>query len=235
MNNSSLFELEQERLEQLKKYQIDEASILEFRSKIQVVSGEESNKLGKELFDLVMKKNFNDNYDKVLDLVRRGANIEFVGGSKGNTALMLCARKNYLKTFLVLVRAGVNINHKNNYLSTATMTSARHGNKEILSILILMRADINARCLDGDSAIMSAKRHDQKECFMMLYNANAILNNRNLANQSLIEIPSNDGVDLSIVRDRVVADAFKGRVGASEPLKLVSEAEAKLLQFKKNN
>lgn len=234
MNNTSLLTLEQERLNTLKQYELDEESIQTFRSRITKVSEEESNKLGKELFDLVIKKSFNDDYEKVLDLVLKGANLEYVGGNKGNTVLMICARKNFLKSFLVLVRAGVNINHKNSYLTTATMTSARHGNKDILNILILMGADINARCLDGDNAIMSAKRHDQDECFQILYHANAILNNRNLINQSLIEIPSKNAVDLSSVKDRVVASAFAGKVSAIEPQRLIMEAEQKLLKIKNN-
>lgn len=234
MNNTSLLVLEQERLEKLKSYELDEESINLFRSRIQSVAKEESEKLGKQLFDMVVKKGYKDDYEKALNLVLQGANIEYVDKQKGNTSLMVCARKNLIKTFLVLVRAGANINFKNDYLTTPTMTSARNGNKEILRVLILMGADINARCLDGDTAIMSAKRHDQDECFQLLYRANAILNNRNLTNQSLIEIPSQKSVDLSTVKDRMVADAFASMVGPGEIHKLLQEAEQKLLQFKKN-
>ena len=103
---------------------------------------------------------------------------------------MVCSRKNYLKTFIVLLKAGANVNQINNYLTTSTMASARHGNKEILELLILMKADVNARCLDGDNAVMSAKRHNQIECFKMLMDAHAYLNNRNLINQTVLDIDS---------------------------------------------
>ena len=175
MNNASLAMLENHRMELLKKYELDLENIKKFKEKIQQVSEEESTELGKELFELISTKGFNDDYEQALELIYKGANIEYKNEKKGDFSLLICARKNYLKTFLALVKAGANINQVNNYLTTPTMASARHGNKEMLEVLILMGADINARCLDGDNAIMSAKRHDQVECFDMLLRKSAYL------------------------------------------------------------
>lgn len=177
MNNVDLLLLEQQRIDKLKEYGLDPESIKEFKSKIKVVSEEEKITLGKELFELVTAKSYKDetDYEKVIELIYKGADIEYKNDTKGDFVLLRCARKNYLKTFLVLIKAGVNINQKNNYLTTATMASARHGNKEMLEILILMKADINAKSKDGDNALISARNHHQVDCFYMLVNAGANL------------------------------------------------------------
>jgi len=190
MNNVSLNLLESNRIEFLKKYGLDSESIQTNRGRIKEVSDDEANNLGKELFDLVSNKSFNDDYEKVCELICNGANIEYKDENKGNFALLICARKKYLQTFLVLLKFGANVNQVNNFLTTATMASARHGNKEMLEILIKMGANVNARCLDGENAIMSAKRHDRVECFNLLVEASAYLNNRNLLNQNILDIPS---------------------------------------------
>ena len=177
MNNVDIILLEQQRNEKLKSYELDQESINNFKSKIKIVSEEEKETLGKKLFDIINSKAFEEetDYEKVIELVYNGANIEYKDESKGDFALLRCARKNYLKTFLILLRAGANIDQKNNYLTTATMASARHGNKEMLEILILMNADINAKCKDGDNALISARNHHQVDCFYMLVNAGANL------------------------------------------------------------
>ena len=155
--------------------------------------------MDQEFFRLISKKNYNEDeeLDKVIDFILKGASIEYKSKEKGSFPLLICSRKNYLQTFIVLLKAGANVNQSNHYLTTSTMAAARHGNKEILELLILKKADVNARCLDGDNAIMSAKRHDQVECFDMLVKASSYLNNRNLANQTLIDLPSEVNFDLS--------------------------------------
>lgn len=190
MNDINILLLEQTKKEKLEQYGLDEKSIEKFRKKIKTVTEEEAETLGKELFDTIFKSGFNDNEDKIIELIYKGANIEYKNATKGNFPLLICARKNYIKTFIALLKAGANVNQTNDYLTTSVMGSARHGNKEILELLIFMGADVNARCLDGDSAIMMAKRHDMVECFDMLVNAGAYLNNRNMHNKTIADISS---------------------------------------------
>lgn len=192
MNNADILKIEIERKQVLEKYGLDEESIKIFREKISNLSEEESQSLGQELFELISKKGYNEDseLDRVIELIYKGANIEYKNEKKGDYSLLICSRKNYLKTFIVLLKAGANVNQLNNYLTTSTMAAARHGNKEILELLILMKADVNARCLDGDNAVMTAKRHNQIECFNILMNAHAYLNNRNLTNQTILDIDS---------------------------------------------
>ena len=172
-----------------KELGIDLDSINEFKKKIKNVSEEEAEQLGKELFNRVFKNSYkDDNYDDVLKLIMDGANVNFRNDNeKANFPLIMCARKNYLKTFIALIKAGADINMTNSYGTTSVMAAARHGNKEILEMLILMGADINAKCADGDTALSSAILHNQKECFDMLVDAGANLNSTNLKGQTIFD------------------------------------------------
>lgn len=228
MNNTSLISLESERIELLKKYSLDENNINEFKNRIKEVPPEKSNELGKNLLELVSKKSYSDDYEKALDLILNGANIEYKNEKKGDYALLICARKNYFQTFLSLIKAGANINQVNNYLTTATMASARHGNIEMLKILITLGADINARCLDGDNAIMSAKMHEQTECFNMLVNAGAYLNNRNLANKTILDLQGKINIDSKLFEE----DTKELPITEETPLELIKEAKLKLSKLK---
>lgn len=201
MNNVDLSLLEQKKAELLKKYGLDQKSIEEFKSKIKVVSKEEKTALGKELFELLISKDFDDetDYEKVIELIYNGADIEYNNVKKRNFPLLRCARKSYLKSFIALLKAGANVNQKNNYLTTATMASARHGNKEMLEILILMKADINAKSKDGDNALISARNHHQVDCFYMLVNAGANLSVISQDGRSIYTYPPNEKFESPIL------------------------------------
>lgn len=181
----------------LGSYGLDEESIIKERQQIKEVSKEESERLGKELYDMIRKKKYDEatQYAKVEALVHSGANVNYkdksTDSNKGNTPLLFCSRKNKIKTFTLLVRAGADINQTNNYGTTCTMATARHNNYEILQILIALKADLNARCYDGDNAIMSAKRNNSKECFDLLVEAQAYLNNHNIVGESILNMKHN--------------------------------------------
>lgn len=222
MNNVDLSLLENQRKELLKKYGLDTDGIKEFKRKIKKVTVDQSNELGKELFEKLSKKSFND-VDGAIELIYKGANVNYKSEKTGNFPILICARKNYLELFIALLKAGADVNKTNNYKTTALMASARHGCKEILEILILMGANINARCLDGETAIMSAKRHDQTECFNILLNANAYLNNRNLANSTVADLPGDVDFDFTPYENNLVPVSTP-----LDPSSLIEEAEKKI-------
>lgn len=232
MNNVDLVLLEQQRVDKLKEYGLEPSSIKELKDKVKKVSAEEGKKLGKELFELVTSKNFKDetDYEKVLELIYKGADIEYKNEAKGDFALLICARKNYFKTFISLIKAGVNINQKNNYLTTATMASARHGNKEMLEILILMKADINAKCKDGDNAIISARNHYQVECFHMLKNAGANLAVISQNGTSIYTFTPNEKFILETVSRNENINA----ISINNEKSILDEAKEKMLKINPN-
>lgn len=191
---TELKQVEREREELLKQYELDEESIKNTKSKIAEVTYEESEKLGVELYNLIYKKKYSEatDYEKIEELVYKGANVNYKnpapGANKGNFPLIFCSRRGNLKTFLLLVRAGANINQTNNYCTTCCMASARHNQSEILKILIALGADINACCYDGDNAIISAKRNNSVECFDLLVEAQAKLNHKNFVGESITRL-----------------------------------------------
>lgn len=232
MNNVDLLLLEQHNIDKLKSYGLDPESIKEFKSKIKVVSEEEKTTLGKELFDLVNSKNYKDetDYEKVLELIFKGADIEYKNYEKGDFALLRCARKNYLRTFITLVKSGANINQKNNYLTTATMASARHGNKEILEILILMNADINAKSKDGDNALISARNHHQVDCFYMLVNAGANLSVISQDGHSIYTFTPNEKFVSPLLETTYKKETIKP-VSDADTYSILEEARNKMLEI----
>lgn len=202
MNNTSLVFLEAEKQRKLKKYGLDTKSINEFLCSVKSVDKDEADRLGVELLTLISKKGFN--IDNAIDLIKKGANVDFKNDKKGDFPLLICARKGYLELFKVLIKRGANVNLTNNYFTTALMAAARHGYKDMVDILLLFGADVNARCLDGDSALFSAKRHGQKECFDILLKANATLTTKNLANESIFDVQGDVSFDSKFLEGKEV-------------------------------
>lgn len=232
MNNSSLIELENNKLKKLEEYQLDEKGILKFQSKIKKVDEEESNRLGKELLELLSKKqpsslSLDELLDKAIELIKNGANIEYKEESKGNFPLLICARKGYIEIAYVLLRAGANVNQSNSYGTTALMATARHGHSELLQLLILLKADVNAKSRGGDDALMSAKRHNQQECADILIKEQAYLTHRNLENETILSVPGNISIDLSYIESSTLSEITTSKT-EGDVLDLISEAEEKL-------
>ncbi len=229
---------EREKQALLEKYSLDEVSIKETQAKIKNITEEASEKLGADLYSILIKKNYDEakDYGKVEQLVYQGANVNFKSSKKGNFPLYFCCRKNAIKTFCLLIRAGADINQVNDYGTTCCMTSARHNNHEILQILIVLRADINAKCLDGDTAIISAKRHNSVESFEILKDAQAYLNSKNILGESIFNSACSDGNQETINLDRLdikenYTEDILNDVTAGDLEDLITEASEKLESF----
>lgn len=213
MNNTTLLEIKKEQEEILKKYKLDEKSILEFRKKIKKVDEEKSNELGEQIYQLLLKKNKNESnnqsgseqnsnslnnqdgdqnesvdLDKMLKLIYSGANLEYKEPKKGNFPLLKCMIEGHFDAAYLLLRAGANVNQTNNYLTTSLMASAKRGFTELMEVLILLGADVNSRCLDGDTALFMAKRHNFPDAVDLLLKNGALINNRNMNNESIFDI-----------------------------------------------
>lgn len=188
MNNVSLEELEQEKIQFLKDKELDDESKMIFQQQIKKVSKGVATELGKQLYDLISDKNYKDDATKAEPIILAGADLDYADEAKGNFALLVCAKKNYLKTFILLLKSGANINKVNRFLTSVAMLAARYGRVEIIDIICAMEADINTRSLDGDTALMSAKRHSKSQCFSRLTAANAHINARNFCNESVFKL-----------------------------------------------
>ncbi len=141
---------------------------------------------------LKVKKYKKPDLDKVRSLIEKGVNVNYRNEEKGDFPLLVCARKNYLDVYKLLIENGADVNLVNNYLTSAVMGAARHGNLEILEDLIKNKANINLKCKDGDTALMSAKRHRQIKSFDMLIEAGAYLNQTNNRGETVLDIVPED-------------------------------------------
>lgn len=187
MNNKDLDVLIEEGEKILKENGLDKDSINQYRSGIKQISIEESNELGKQLFEIISQKDYRDDTSKIEQLLLDGANPNYQDTAKGEFCLRRCARKKYVKTFILLLKAGANINLANNFGTTSIITAARFGSDKILDIGIHMGGDVNARPLDGDTAIMGAKNHSNIKCFDLLAASHAHLNTTNLSNKTIFD------------------------------------------------
>jgi hypothetical protein len=144
-------------------------------------------KVDKELFDLI--KNSGDSAsEKVKELIKLGANVNYKEEVKGDYPLLICARKGYDNLAAILICAGADVNLTNNYGTTALMAAARHDNLNLCKVLVILGASINAECKDGDTALFSAKMHGNSEVVEYLIQRQAYIHHTNEAGKSILDI-----------------------------------------------
>ena len=190
----SLKDLEKDRIAKLSECELDERSIKKVQDAIKKRTEEQSEELGKQLYDaIITHKNslgsrVDDVYNSVKRFIQRGANVNYKEPEKGNFALLICAMKGYTKLATLLIQAGADVNLTNNYGTTALMKASRHGNTDIMKMLIYMGADVNAQCSDGDTALFSAKMHSQDRSALLLIENQAVLNHMNAKGETLKDV-----------------------------------------------
>ena len=219
MKKVRLNDLEESKNYILKQYKLDKDSINEFRSKIKCVSDEESKKNFLDLFNLVSAQDYHDNYEKAIKYIYNGAdlNILYI-----DTLPNFCIYFNHIQTFILLLRAGVDINLVDNKSLTPLMKCAEVGNKEILELLILMGADINIKNEVGNSALSIAIKNNHKECANILINAQAHLNCTNISNINVIDT-NKSGIYIPELLDKSLYSSKEDKDDV-----LIKEAENKL-------
>lgn len=188
--NLTLYSIEIGRLSKIKEYGLGENMVSRYREIREGIAPEDREKYGKELYEFVSSRSFKDSDDdfrKVVDIVLKGADLDYKESKKGNFSLLVCARKGFEKTFLFLLKAGADVNQSNNYLTTSLMAAARHGHLHMLELLVLCGADVNAKCLDGDDALSSASRHGKRECVDFLIQEKSRLLSSNLHNYRAVD------------------------------------------------
>ena len=198
MNINSIEEL-QERQNILKLLKVDEDSINDFRSKCAVVSKEKADELGQSIFvsikflrSTTVEEVIEAELEEIQKMILAGANLNVVVKDEKNgillpeekqkhDTLLLKAVKRFapLELFLMLIRAGADINAVNKSGSSFTMWISRRNNVEILALLILMGANINIKPNDGDTALHSAAKHNSTEAAELLADNNALIEANN--------------------------------------------------------
>ncbi len=212
--------LEKERF--LKEYSLDKESIMSFRKNIRVV------KEDSRLFDLLMERySEGSDYDKALDIIKSGTDIDYKDSKKGDYPLLISVRKGLIKTSSLIIRAGANIDNESNFKTTALMTASRHGHLELVKILVLLGAKVNSKCLDGYTALMYAKKYGMVDVFKYLIQSGAYLDDLNFLNESAVSINSKDNLKFGI--------DSKNEETSLDYMKLLEEARANLESIKRGD
>ena len=108
-----------------------------------------------------------------LEATNSGITVDTKDDKYSRTELMLAAANGHTKIIDTLLRAGANVNAKDNNGGTALMNAARCGRTETVNALLKAGADIHAKDNFGDTALMVAKN---AEIVNALLNAGAYIN-----------------------------------------------------------
>lgn len=109
--------------------------------------------------------------------IENGANLDMIIDKEGNTYLLEESKLGTYDQVIFLVRAGADVNKKNNKGETALLLAVPTDTDQLIEILINAGADLNAQDLNGNTALM-----------------NAIINGYNIIAEKLI----NSGADKNI-------------------------------------
>lgn len=194
----SLRDLEKIRNEKLVEKDLDEKSLKKFRDSIKKRNEEQSEELGKQLYELIDSIKYerldpDQAYNNAKKLILRGADVDYQNPGNGNFPLFTCAMRGYTKLAILLLQAGANVNLQNTYGTTALMKASRHEFADIVSVLLLMGADVNIQCSDGDTALFSAKQHNSNMAARILIEHQASLTHMNSNGKTLKDITGSIG------------------------------------------
>ncbi len=177
MNYETIFKkeektLEQQRQEKLKEYGFDEESLKDFRSKIKESTEEESNTLGKILYEYLFHNGLT--YNEVLNLITLGANVNYTDQRdtfKGCTPLAIAIHKKRYDIAKLLIKAGADINYIMPSRISSVMSCIEDDNMELFKILVLLNADLSIINEKHFNALDIAREKNNKECIQILESA----------------------------------------------------------------
>ena len=108
--------------------------------------------------------------------------------TEDTTPLMWAARMGYKDIAIQLLKAGVNVNSKDEDDWTALLYAASGGYKDIVEVLIASGADVNAKAEnDGNlTVLMAAAREGYKDVVIQLLDAGADINAKDYSNESIL-------------------------------------------------
>ncbi len=169
------------------------AEVVEFLrekgAKEYVISKEEADRLGKELFSK------NGDLMEIDKLLKKGANVD-VWDDEGNTLLIDAVLKEDEKEILFWVEKGANINARGNGGFTPLMTSmACIGGDNIAKLLIDLNADMELKDKHGQTALMHGAFFDNIKAVELLIEKGADIYQKNKIGETALSMARLMGKD----------------------------------------
>ena len=144
-------------------------------AQIKKIEFKKYDEINKPLFDQLRKLSYQIDYERVIELIKNGADIN-LQDDYGNNALMFAAARGHTEIVKALIAAHTNLNLQTSNGNTALMMAARNGHIEIVKELIDANADVNIQENDGYTALMLAAINGHIEIVKVLIIANADVN-----------------------------------------------------------
>jgi len=138
-----------------------------------------------------------ENADRVRELLKKGANPNWVDASNHLDALSLVARENNMAILKLLIDAGIWIDSYNGYF--ALRLCAELGSLEMAEMLIKHGADPNLRQFRWNSPLMEAAKHGHIQIVRLLLKHGAYTKFRNTDGKSALDL-ANEFSHQNIVR-----------------------------------
>jgi len=134
--------------------------------------------MGITLYNIINNSCYDETTDlkTVIDLISNGAIIDHYDIRNQNNPIIICVKRNYIKTLLYLLMSGANINQKDYEGNNLLMLAIIHNYKEIIEILITFGINIDTKNRYGYNARDIAKSHNMLEFFDALTKPNEVIN-----------------------------------------------------------
>ncbi len=136
-----------------------------------------------EMFESTPDSN-RDKQNKGIEAIKAGANPNALSGHCGETLLMIAALKGNLEALHALIKAGADLNAKDNHGQTPLMYAINGRHLEALHALIKAGADLNAKDNDGYTPLHIAEMYLDSPIFIALIKAGPDLNAKNKYGQT---------------------------------------------------
>ena len=172
------------------------------------------------------------NIDDAKKLLKEGIYPLFYKDKYGNTALIAASKHGPPDLVRALLKAGANIEAKNNEGDTALITAAMEGKTDVVLGLLEAGANKEATNNDGETALMMATMNGQIKVVQVLLNAGADLDatDKNSSTALWWALWFNNGHNIEVVRALLKAGALKANDGGYEIIAAVFLGDAGVIR-----
>ena len=164
--------------EELAKF-LEEKGAKEFE-----ISKEEALSLGKELVDTF---NYKNGKEKIVDLIKKGADVNERNSIDRTVLMLACSEKNVEEGVVkMIIQRGAHLDAVDCYGESALMKAALKRNRNMVKLLLDEGADVNIKDCWGRTVLMCAVSDECIDLFNMMIEKGADINTKDEDNETLL-------------------------------------------------